>query len=144
VAAPEPFDPSSRGSALLRMKKRTRGILLAMPEGPDRDALAALLAADGYGKVRVAATLTELLCLLDEVQLVFVDGGVAELQGLALASLLRQRLEEESTPVVLAEASVDAELVLGAQEVGLAQLLVKPYGLDPDFLTMIEGHLGLG
>jgi len=141
---PEPFDPSNRGSALLRMKKRPRGILLAMPEGPDRDALAAFLTADGYGKVRVAATLTELLALLDETHLVFVDGGVVELQGLALASLLRQRLVDENTPVVLAEASVDAELVLGAQEVGLAQLLVKPYGLDLDFLNMIEGHLGIG
>jgi len=61
-----------------------------------------------------------------------------------LASLVRQRLEDENIPVVLAAASVDAELVLGAQEVGLAQLLVKPYELDPDFLQMLEGHLGIG
>jgi hypothetical protein len=39
---------------------------------------------------------------------------------------------------------VDSELVLGAQETGVAQILVKPYGLDPDFLHMIEGHLGIG
>ena len=115
-----------------------------MPEGPGREALVAFLAADGYGKVRVAATLTELLDLLDEVQLVFVDDGVAELQGLALASLLRQRLDGEATQVVLAEASVDAELVLGAQEMGVAQVLVKPYELDSEFLLMFEGHLGIG
>jgi PleD family two-component response regulator len=139
-AAPE---SGNRGSALARMKKRTRGVLLAMPEGRDRNALVAFLAADGYGKLRVAATLTELLDQLDEVQLVFVDGGVAELQGLALASLLRQRLEGEATRVILAEASVDAELVLGAQETGVAQVLVKPYGLDPDLLQTIEGHLGI-
>jgi len=141
-AAPEPPE-ATRGSALLRVKKRSRGILLAMPEGPDRRTLAAFLTNDGYGRVRVAATLTELLAFLEEVQLVFVDGGVAELQGLPLASLVRQRLEDENTPVVLAAASVDAELVLGAQEVGLAQLLVKPYGLDTDFLQMLEGHLGI-
>ncbi len=86
------------------MKKRTRGVLLAMPEGPDREALEGFLTADGYGKVRVAATRTELLDKLDEVQLVFVDDGVAELQGLALASLLQQRLDGQETPVVLAEA----------------------------------------
>jgi len=142
AASPQP-DSANRGSALYRMKKRTRGVLLAMPEGPEREALLGFLAADGYGKVRVAATLTELLDLLNEVQLVFVDEGVAELQGLALASLLRQRLNGEETPVVLAETSVDAELVLGAQEVGVAQVLVKPYGLDAEFLQMIEGHLGI-
>lgn len=142
VSLPQP-DSANRGSALYRMKKRTRGVLLAMPEGPDREALLGFLTADGYGKVRVAATLTELLDQLDEVQLVFVDEGVAELQGLALASFLRQRLDDEQTPVVLAEASVDASLVLGAQEVGVAQVLVKPYGLDAEFLQMIEGHLGI-
>jgi len=139
-AAAEAQEPTTRGSALLRMKKRARTILLAMPSGQDRDALAAFLAADGYGKVRVAATLTELLESLEEAQLVFVDGGVAELQGLALAALIHQRLE---APVLLAEASVDAELVLGARSSGVAQVLVKPYDLDEDFLCLIEGHLGL-
>ena len=126
------------------MKKRTRSILLAMPEGPDREALAVFLTMDGYGRVPVAATLTELLDHLDEAGVVFVDGGVAELQGLDLAALLRQRLGDEKTPVVLAAASVDADLVLGAQVTGVAQILVKPYDLDSDFLRMIEGHLGIG
>ena len=115
-----------------------------MPEGPDRDALAAFLMADGYGQVLPVATLTELLELLDRAQLVFVDGGVAEVQGLNLASLLRHKLQEDMPPVVLAEDTVDSELVMGAHEVGVAQLLVKPYGLDQDFLHMIEGHLGIG
>jgi hypothetical protein len=38
---------------------------------------------------------------------------------------------------------VDAELVLGAQASGVAQVLVKPYDLDEAFLSLIEGHLGL-
>ena len=140
AAVPEKVETIPRGSALLRVKKRSRGILLAMPEGADREALAAFLSNDGYGRILRAATLTEVLTQLDQVHLAFVDGGVAELQGLALASLIHQRLE---APVLLAEASVDAELVLGAQENGVAQVLVKPYGLDEDFLCMVEGHLGL-
>jgi len=153
-------EPTARGSALLRMKKRARTILLAMPSGPDRDALALLPCPGGYGKgggpapragppapprggagrggVRV--TFPERVACLGEAQLVSGDGGVAELRGLALATLIRQRLE---APVLLAEASVDAELVLGAQESGVAQVLVKPYDLDEDFLSLIEGHLGL-
>jgi CheY-like chemotaxis protein len=142
-APPTPEAPG-RGTALLRVKKRTRNLLLAMPEGLDRDVLAAFLAADGYGQILPVATLTELLELLDRAQLVFVDGGVAEVQGLALVSLLRHKLQEDMPPVILAEATVDSELVLGAQETGVAQILVKPYDLDQDFLRMIEEHLGIG
>lgn len=149
--APEPdpdsiVHPEDRSQALLRVKKRTRGILLAMPGGPDRDLLEAFLAEEGYGRILCADTLTDLLDHLDHpgLHLVLVDGGVAEVQGLALASLLRHRMGEDMPPVVLAEESVDAELVLGAQETGVAQILVKPYGLDPDFLHMLEEHLGIG
>jgi len=141
--SPAPEAPA-RGSALLRVKKRSRNLVLAMAEGPDRTALVAFLAADGYGQVLAAATLTELLEILDHAQLIFVDGGVAEVQGLALASLLRHRLQEDMPPVLLAETTVDSELVLGAQELGVAQILVKPYDLDQDFLRMIEEHLGIG
>lgn len=141
-AAPEAPD---RSQALLRVKKRARGVLLAMPEGPDRDRLAAFLAEEGYGRVLLAATLTELLEALEGpgVHLVLVDGGVAELKGLALASLLQHRPGEDHPPVILAEAVVDTDLVLGAQETGVAQILVKPYAPDADLARMIEGHLGL-
>jgi CheY-like chemotaxis protein len=135
-----------RSQALLRVKKRTRGVLLAMPEGPDRDRLAAFLAEEGYGRVPVAATLTELLEALEGpggVHLVLVDGGVAELKGLALASLLQHRPGDDHPPVILAEAIVDTDLVLGAQETGVAQILVKPYEPDADLARMIETHLGL-
>jgi CheY-like chemotaxis protein len=140
---PGALEPTSRGSALLRVKKRSRGLLLVMPEGPERDELAAFLLQDGYGRVALAATLTEALTRLNDAQLVLVE-GVAELQGLPLASLLHERLEQEATPLLLAGAEVNAELVLGAQEAGVAQVLVKPFELDGDFLRMIEGHLGLG
>jgi CheY-like chemotaxis protein len=144
---PEPPAPlDDRALAFLRMKKRTRALLLAMPAGPDRDAVAAYLAEDGYGRVLFADTLTGLLELVDRpgISLILVDDGVAELKGLALTSLLRNRLQDWMPPVILAEGSVDAELVLGAQETGVAQILVKPYELDRDFLRMLEEHLGIG
>lgn len=145
--APEEAAPPAdeRALALLRVKKRARGILVAMPEGPERDRVTAFLAEDGYGRILCAATLTELLDHLDRpgIHLILVD-GVAEVQGLALASLLRHRHGEDLPPMVLAEALVDAELVLGAQETGVAQILVKPYEPDADFARTIEEHLGLG
>ena len=135
-----------RSQALLRVKKRTRGILLAMPEGPNRDLLQGFLAQEGYGRILCADTLTDLLDHLDHpgLHLILVDGGVAEVQGLALASLLRHRMGEDLPPIILAEESVDAELVLGAQETGVAQILVKPYEPDADFVHMLEEHLGIG
>ncbi|WP_306591156.1 response regulator [Geothrix sp. 21YS21S-4] len=146
ATAEEPPPPDERSQALLRVKKRTRGILLAMPAGPARDELAAFLTEDGYGRILFADTLTGLLDHLDRpgLHLILVDGGVAEVQGLALASLLRRRMEEEMPPVILAEDSVDAELVVGARQTGVAQILVKPYGLDLDFRRLLEAHLGLG
>jgi CheY-like chemotaxis protein len=147
ASAPEPVAPADdRSQAFLRMKKRTRAILLAMPAGPDRDAVAGALTEDGYGRVLYADTLTSLLEHVERrgIHLILVDDGVAELKGLALASLLHHRLEDEMPPVILAETSVDAELVLGARETGVAQILVKPYDLDRDFLHMLEEHLGIG
>jgi CheY-like chemotaxis protein len=142
---PAPLPVDERSQALLRVKKRARGILLAMPEGPERDLLAEFFTQDGYGRVLLAATLTELLEHLDALNahLVLVE-GVAEVQGLALASLLRHRQGDELPPMILAETSVDAELVLGAQETGVAQILVKPYEPDAEFARMIEAHLGIG
>ena len=147
-AEPEPPatpEPPDRSHALLRVKKRARSLLLAMPEGPERDHLAAFLVEEGYGRVLLAATLSELLEGLEGpgVHLILVDGGVAELNGLELASLLQQRPGEDHPPVILAEAVVDTDLVLGAQETGVAQILVKPYEPDADLARMIEGHLGL-
>ncbi|NTW85572.1 MAG: hypothetical protein HGB30_05340 [Holophagaceae bacterium] len=144
--APEAPPPDDRSQALLRVKKRARGLLLAMPAGSKRDALAAFLSGDGYGRVLCADTLTELLEHVGRpgIHLILVDGGVAELQSLALASFLRSSLDDAMPKVVLAEDSVDADLVLGAQEVGVAQILVKPYDLDLEFRRMLEGHLGIG
>src|ERR1035438_6930326 len=36
-----------------------------------------------------------------------------------------------------------ARTVLGVRETGVAQILVKPYDLDRDFLRMLEEHLGI-
>ena len=150
VSAPEPAQEpppqDDRSQALLRVKKRARGLLLAMPAGPERDALATFLSGDGYGRVLCADTLTELLEHVSRpgIHLILVDGGVAELQSLALASFLRSSLDDAMPKVVLAEDSVDADLVIGAQDVGVAQILVKPYDLDLEFRRMLEGHLGIG
>ena len=142
---PPPPPPDERSQALLRVKKRARGLLLAMPGGAERDAVVQFLLGDGYGRVHTADTLTELLehTARPGLHLILVDGGVAELEGLALASFLRQSSDDGQPKVILAEGAVDSALVLGAREAGVAQILVKPYALDPEFRRMLEEHLGL-
>ncbi len=135
-----------RSQALLRVKRRAKGILLAMPPSPEAQALMAFLQEDGYGRIQQATTLSEVLEVLEQpgLSLVLVDGGVAELPGLSLASLIQHHPNEAKPPVILAEAKVDTELVLGAREAEVTQILVKPYALDAEFRQMIEGYMGIG
>ncbi|MDE3032568.1 MAG: response regulator [Acidobacteriota bacterium] len=151
-AAPEPPAPapaaegSDRSHALLRVKKRSRALVLAMHPGQVQDQLAAFLAEDGYGRILAVATLSDLLEALDEaggVHLVFIDGGVAELEGLELASLIHHRFEGAPPPIVLAEDHVDTDLVLASREAGVTHILVKPYAPDADLARLIEAQLGL-
>ncbi len=148
--APAPPAPVAEGSdrshALLRVKKRSRALVLAMHPGPDQDQLAAFLAEDGYGRILAVSTLTDLLEALDEaggVHLLFIDGGVAELAGLELASLIHHRFEGAPPPMVLAEDHVDTDLVLASREAGITHILVKPYAPDADLAHLIEAQLGL-
>lgn len=146
--APAPAAPevSERSQALLRVKKRSRSLLLAMPAGAERDRLAVFLAEEGYGRVLLADTLSGLLEHLDSpggIHLVLVDGGVTELEGLQVASLIHHRFEGEPPPILLAEQQVDAELVLGSREAGVAHILVKPYGADAELARLLESQLGL-
>ncbi len=151
-AAPEPPAPapaaegSDRSHALLRVKKRSRALVLAMHPGPGQDQLATFLAEEGYGRILAVSTLSDLLEALDEaggVHLVFIDGGVAELEGLELASLIHHRYEGAPPPIVLAEDHVDTDLVLESREAGVSHILVKPYEPDADLAHLFEAQLGL-
>lgn len=142
--APEAAPAPERNLALLRIKKRSRTLVLAMAAGPARDLLQAHLQEDGYGKVLAAGTLTELLGFFNghSVALAFIDGGVAELQGMELATAL-QDVGEAHVPLILAADEISTATVLAARRAGVDQLVVKPYALDGALSTLIEEQLGL-
>lgn len=139
-AAPAP----ERNPALIRLKKRSRTLVLAMEAGPARDMLVEHLQEEGYGKVLGTGTLTELLTTLQTqtVALVFIDGGVAELQGMELAEAL-QKVGEAHVPLVLAAEEISTATVLAARRSGVDKLMVKPYALDAALTTLFEEQLGL-
>lgn len=142
AAAAPPEGPAPRNSALLRLKKRSRGLLVAaLPEAQAE--LTAHLLGEGYGKLLTASNLGELLGALEEPgwDLLFIDGGVAELDGLDLAETLH-RIREELPPILLALEAPSADDVVAAREVGVAHLMVKPFALDEDFSRLLEGVLG--
>ena len=145
--APEaPADPKvDRAAALSTLKRRNRGILLAMEDSPERDWLGTFLQEQGYQRIHLAATLTELLQALEQpgLSLVLIDGGVAELKGMELADFLRQSQGERKPPILLAQENMSAVIVLAARRSGVDQLLVKPYELDPALTTMVDGLIGL-
>jgi CheY-like chemotaxis protein len=141
--APESSPP--RNQALIRLKKRSRTMLVAAdPEEEGIAALVAHLQGEGYGRILVAGTLGELFGALDEpgLGLLFIDRGVAELAGLTLVETL-QEVREDLPPILLALEALSAEDVVAAQESGVAHLMVKPFALDEDFSRLVENVLGL-
>ncbi|HJV89222.1 MAG TPA: response regulator [Holophagaceae bacterium] len=134
-----------RSAALSNLKKRTRAILVAMEDHPDRDWLLSFLLDQGYQRVILAGTLTEILEALEQpgLSLIVIDGGVAELKGMELADFLKQRLGESKPPVLLAAETVQTVMVLAAKRAGVDQILVKPYDHDENLAAMIDGLVGL-
>lgn len=142
VAAPP---AAERPSALNALRKRTRAILVAMEDHPDREWLRAFLLEQGYQRIHLAGTLTQVLEALDQpgLSLIFIDGGVAELKGVELADFLKNRLGEGKPPVILAQETIQTVLVLAARRAGVDEILVKPYDHDETLAGKIEGLLGL-
>lgn len=134
-----------RSAALSNLKKRTRAILVAMENHPDRDWLNSFLLDQGYQRIYLAGTLTEMLEALEQpgISLVLIDGGVAELKGMELADFLQQRLGSSKPPVLLAAETVQTVMVLAAKRAGVDQILVKPYDHDENLSSMIDGLVGL-
>ena len=143
AAPPEP--KVDRGAALNALKRRTRAILLAMEDSPERDWLQSFLQDQGFQRIHAAGTLTQFMEALEQpgLSLVLIDGGVAELKGMELADFLGQRLGEGKPPVLLAQENMSAVIVLAARRARVEQLLVKPYELDATLTAMVDGLLGL-
>lgn len=143
-AAQEPIAPA-RNAALLKLKKRSRSVAVILTPGNAHGPLLVdHLSEEGYAKVQVARTLRELLEMLSDAppNLLFIDDGVAELQGVELVDALH-RLHDELPPIVLAQAEISAATVLAARRAGVASLMVKPYDLDEAFSAILEAALGL-
>jgi CheY-like chemotaxis protein len=143
-AAPPSEAPSAnRNNPLLRLKKRSRTVLVLSSAGHG-EMLRDHFLEEGYGRVLVAVGWDEVVAHLQEPGngVFLVDTERPVLESLEMV----QRLAEagmELPPIILAAEEVSRSLVLAAHRVGVSQLLVKPYALDDDFSLLIEQQMGL-
>jgi CheY-like chemotaxis protein len=134
--APEVAPP--RNPALLRLKKRARGIvILANPAYGQR--LRNFLLEDGYGRVFLAIDQEELSDHIRQpnVGLVFIDTEMSMLDCLEMVTQLREE-DQDLPPMIVAAEEVSRSLVLAAHRAGISQLVVKPYDLDETLAGLLE------
>lgn len=133
-----------RNQALVRLKKRTRTILLFAP-GAQGDLVRDFLLEDGYGKVLQANHLQELAVLLDQpasIGLLFVDTSLPVLECMEFVA--KQTEEHHNMPpVIMAAEELSRAMVMVAHRSGVSQLLVKPYVLDESFAALVEEQMGI-
>ncbi|HWQ09738.1 MAG TPA: response regulator [Holophaga sp.] len=140
---PEAAPVPPRNLALLRLKKRTRGVVVFATAAYGQ-LLKQFLLEDGYGRVFTTSSQEELPGLLRQpnVGLVFIDAEMPVLECLELVSQLHET-EPDLPPVVVAAQEVSRALVLAAHRSGISQLVVKPYSLDETFSSLLEQLMGL-
>lgn len=148
VGMPAPGEPETgeaRSDALLRLKKRGRTLLVAMPSGPEREGVVTFLLGAGYGRILTAGTLSEIMEILSSalpMHAVLIDGGVAELKGVELATFFHHAKEEDRCPIFLVEADFKGNGQSQALQAGVARVLPTPY-LTPELLALLEEELDL-
>lgn len=157
AAPPEPNGSASEGAsttegesqapvrnpALIRLKKRTRGIVVMASQAYGQ-LLRDFLLEDGYGRVYVVSNQDELASCIRQpnVGLVFIDGETPVLECFEMVASLHAE-GEELPPVIVAAQEVSRALVLAAHRSGVSQLVVKPYSLDESFSNLLEQQMGL-
>ena len=134
---------SSHKNPLLRLKKRSRAVILLAQAGPG-ELLRGHLLEEGYGRVLVALGWDEVLAHLQEpgVGLFFIDTPAPLLESMEMVQRLRDA-GMTMPSVVLAADEVSRALVVAAQRCGISHLLVKPYGLDDALSLLLEQQMGI-
>lgn len=142
-AATEKASEAPRNPALVRLKKRSRTVLLLTAAGYG-ELLKGYLLDEGYGHVLIAANPQELANGLAQsgIALVLVDNDAPILESLEMVAQLHEE-NPDLPPIILAAEDVSRALVLAAHRSGISQLLVKPYPLDEALSALLEQQMGL-
>lgn len=142
--APDSAAAASRADALLRIKKRGRTVMLAMPEGEERLGLAEAMLGDGYGRVLAVDHLWQVGEALQgqAVHLVLIDGGVAEMGPVELASFIYFARGDSPCVTLFATGDPLRYSEASLKQAGVDRLIAKPLAL-PALLSLVEVELEL-
>jgi two-component system KDP operon response regulator KdpE len=103
-------------------------VLVVDDEPPIRKLLRMGLAAQGYQTVEAADGKTALDLLAERPDLIILDLGLPDMQGLELLRMMRAR--NDSVPIVVLSSRSDEAGKVQALDLGADDYVTKPFGMD--------------
>jgi len=80
------------------------------------------------------------LCSLSKPDLILMDLSLPDIDGIELTNILRSSYGFQKIPIVALTAHALPALYCNTQEMGLDDILTKPF-LPPDLLSIVKKHL---
>jgi two-component system KDP operon response regulator KdpE len=103
-------------------------VLVVDDEPPIRKLLRMGLAAQGYQTVEAADGKTALELMAERPDLIILDLGLPDMQGLELLRMMRAR--NDSVPIVVLSSRSDEAGKVQALDLGADDYVTKPFGMD--------------
>lgn len=116
--------------------------VLVIDDDPDVQSMVSVLLGRGGIRTTVAGTAMEGRRLLNEgdFQLLILDLGLPDMDGLELLKMLRQDNRFDQLPVLVLSAKVEPEIISQALQLGADGYLTKPYlprSLTQEAITLL-------
>ena len=130
---------------LLRFRRRSKRLLVIMPDDLDRSIFACTLHIGGYTCCTEARNLIQALDMTKRVQIdaIFLDEQIGPLAGTEVAVRLRKMGRLGEVPIFLFQHAPDVRTVLSAKAAGVNHLLKLPVDFDGDLRDLLDRTLGL-
>jgi len=130
---------------LLRFRRRTKRLLVIMPDDLDRSTFVCTLHIGGYSCSTEARNLIQALELTKRVHIdaIFLDEQIGPLAGTEVAVRLRKMGRLGEAPIFLFHQAPDVRVVLSAKAAGVNHVLKVPVDFDGDLKDLLDRTLGL-
>jgi two-component system KDP operon response regulator KdpE len=113
-------------------------VLVVDDEPPIRKLLRMGLSTQGYRVIEAADGRTSLDLMRDKPDLIILDLGLPDMQGLELLRTMRAR--DENVPIVVLSSRADEVAKVQALDLGADDYVTKPFGMD-ELLARIRAAL---
>jgi len=144
VAEPEEADPIPE-DRLIRLRRRSRRILVIMPDDLDRSIFVATLQVGGYASFFEARNLVQGLELSKkgQIDMIFLDHQIGPLSGLEVAQRLRKMGRLDGVPICLFMQDPDVRARLSTKAAGVNHIVNLPVDFDGEVKDLLDRTFGL-